>query len=456
MNTLSSGPRNDESQTAPTMVGGSSALLISQTIGNAAWFVGVLVVARSLGPDGRGTVAFLTVTALALGFVARLGVSEATLIFAAQRIGARPQLLANAVFASFATGTVGALIFCGALLAFPSLRPGGVGPAELLALVPAVIAASLLQSGLSFLLGCRRFRQMGLISSMAPWLYPALLILLWGIGRLSVFTATLAWAAAIGFWALLLIFASAQGLGRVAPNWKLLSESMRFGIRAWVGSLARLLNFRIDQVLIGFIATETTLGIYSVAVNFSELLFYLPAATATALAPVVAATPEKDRGRRTLSVFRAVAVVTCAGLVLAAVLGPLLLPILFGDAFRPSVVPFLLLLPGALGFMCIGIFSSALLGGSAPGHSSLGAVVALPVGVVLDLALIPRFNASGASVASSVALLAGGAVALGVYRRLHWFGARELIPGSGDIRLLRSVAHRLLRGAAQRVLPQGG
>ena len=57
-----------------------------------------------------------------------------------------------------------------------------------------------------------------------------------------------------------------------------------------MGSLARFLNFRTDQILMGFIATEAALGFYAVAVNVSEVLLYLPSSAATALLPLIART----------------------------------------------------------------------------------------------------------------------------------------------------------------------
>jgi O-antigen/teichoic acid export membrane protein len=131
-------------------------------------------------------------------------------------------------------------------------------------------------------------------------------------------------------------------------------------------------------------------------------------------------------------------------LVVAAVLGPLLLPLLFGTAFRDSVEPFLLLLPGALGFAATAVFSSGLMASSAPGRSSLGPLVSLVTGVALDLVLIPRFGANGAAAAASAAFLAGGAVALLAYRRSSPFGWRELVlPRRSDLAVLRALARPL-------------
>ena len=167
--------------------------------------------------------------------------------------------------------------------------------------------------------------------------------------------------------------------GIARPRLALLGESFRFGARAWIGSLARFLNFRVDQIMVAFLATEATLGIYAVAVNCSELLLYVPGAVAGSSSRSSPSPAAEHGPRRTLHVVRGVILLTGASTLVAALVGPWLLPILFGSAFQASVMPFLLLLPGALGFVFMSIFSSGLIGSAPPGRSSLGAIVALPL-----------------------------------------------------------------------------
>ena len=63
---------------ADPIAGGSALLFWSKIAGNAGFFVAVLILARALGPTGRGTIAFIIVTALVAARVASLGVGEAT------------------------------------------------------------------------------------------------------------------------------------------------------------------------------------------------------------------------------------------------------------------------------------------------------------------------------------------------------------------------------------------
>ncbi|HEX2291738.1 MAG TPA: oligosaccharide flippase family protein [Gaiellaceae bacterium] len=423
------------------VAGGSALLFWSKVAGNAGFFVAVLMLARALGPTGRGTIAFITVTALVASHVAGLGVGEATTVFAARRPEARGALFANVVAFMTGSGAVAAAVACGVLVLLGDSAPAGLGGPELAALAGATVVSAAGTAGYFFLLGCHRIRQVALITATASWVYPALLLAIWATAGLTVLRAAVAWAAAEAVRALAYLARSARGLRLVRVDVRLLVESVRFGIRAWVGSMARFLNFRTDQILMGFLASEAALGVYAVAVNASEVLLLLPAATATALLPVAARTESGLRADQALRAFRSAALVTGGAALVGAALGPVLLPVVFGEPFEASVTPFLLLLPGALGFVAIAVFSNALVAGSAPGLSSVGPLVSLGVGIALDLVLIPRFGASGAAAAASAAFLAGGAAALLAFRRRSPFTWGLLVqPRRSDLTVFRALA----------------
>jgi O-antigen/teichoic acid export membrane protein len=228
------------------------------------------------------------------------------------------------------------------------------------------------------------------------------------------------------------------------PNLRLLAESIRFGVRAWVGSASLFLNARLDQILVGFIASEAVLGLYAVAVNCAEILLFLPTAIATSLLPAVARSQDLTSVERTLRTFRPAAILSLASIVAAAALGWFAIPRVFGPAYRDSVAPFMWLLPGTLGYTALSIFSNSLLASRAPGWSSFGSLTALGAGLLLDLALIPSFGASGAAAAASAAFLAGGATVAILYWRRTGFGWRDVVPTGQDVGFLRLVAARVL------------
>ena len=425
-----------------SVAGNSLRMLGAQVAGNAGYFVSVLLLARGLDPGDRGAVAFVTVSALVISSLASFGTADATRVFAAQRPAARPRLLTNVVLASAGGGLVGGGLACAALIALGDARPEGVGPLELAAIGAGGVVGAIGLAGAAFLHGCSRFRAYSRLLAVGPWLYALLIGTTWAGWGLTVDRAAVAWVAAQAVPAVLFCGAAARGTGFGRPDLRLLAETVRYGARAWLGGLAHLLNARVDQVLLGLLASQAALGTYAVAVNASEVLFYLPSAVATALLPAVARSGGADGVERTLRVFRVVILVTVVAVVMAAVLGPVLLPVVFGAAYRGSVEPFLWLLPSAIGFVASAVFSSALLASGAPALSSLGPVVSLTVGVTLDIVLIPRLGASGAAIAASAALLCGGTAAAVAYGLRSGLRPGALIPRRADVALLASRAMR--------------
>jgi len=429
----------------PSVARGSAPLFWAQVAGNAGLLAALVPITRELGPGGRGTLAFITVTAIVAATLSRLGVTDATTVFAAQRPQLRPVLLANVMLAVTVSATAAAAIVCGALL-LPALRPPGLGDVELAVMALAMLASALADAGYMFVLGCSRFRFHALVTIATAWLYAATVTVVALSAGLTVVRAALIWVAFQALKALVLLWASVRAEGLGAPSGRLLAESVAFGLRAWIGSLSSAFNERVDQILVALLASEAVLGIYAAAVNGFEILLYLASAAATAILPLVARGGAEGRADRVVAAFRSVALVTAGGIAVAAVLGPLLLPLAFGSAFEASAAPFLWLLPGALGFVAMAIFSNALLASSAPGRSSVGPLVSLVLGVILDLLLIPPLGATGAALAASAALITGGGTALAIYRLRDTFPARALVvPRRGDLDMLRTLARPFTR-----------
>ena len=386
--------------------------------------------------------AFITVTALVVPRVAKLGLGQATSVLAAQRPSARPMLFSNLLTFSLGTSLVAGGIVAG-VVHLSDAQPVGMSQTQVAIMVVGVVAASLVDD--SFLIGSGRLREAAAISASGGWLYVVALAAALATVGLTVESAALAWVGAHLAWATLLAVVGLRTSGISLPSLRLLAESVRFGARAWVGGVSQLLNARLDQVLVGLIASEVVLGYYAVAVNCAEVLLFMPSAIATSLLPAMAREHGVTKVERTLRSFRSASVLTLGSIAAAAAVGWLLIPLVFGRDFSDSVQPFMWLLPGALGYTALSIFSSSLLASRAPGLSSLGSAAALGAGLALDLALIPVFGAAGAAAAASAAFLAGGLTVTVLYRRATGFRWHEVVPTGDDVVFLRLVAARALR-----------
>lgn len=429
-----------------SIVRGSLRLLVSRALASGAMFVAVLLLARALQPAGRGAVAFVMMAGLVLAGISRFGVDEATIVFAARMRRAHSQLLTNLTLFTLATSLILAGLTALVLWLAPGARPAGVEGVELISLWVGTVALALTGAFIAYLLGCTRFLAQAVVAAAAP----VLLAILFGArmlaGELTVRSGCILWAVAQVISCAIGLVAAGRVGGAGRPEWALFSRSLRFGLRAWIGSLATFLNARVDQVIMGLIASEAALGIYAVSVNASEIALYLPGVVGLVIVPVIARSAAAERVETTLRVFRVLLLFTLATIAVGYALTPLL-PVVFGSPYEPSVTPYLWLLPGGVGYTALVVFSASALASSAPGRSSLGPLVAVVVGITLDFVLIPSHGATGAAIAASAAFLAGGLAAAIVYRTVAEVDPRMLVPRRADLDLIRGQARRVFRRA---------
>lgn len=444
-------PATPSSARAGSVAGNAALVLAGQTGGNIGYLAAVVILARALGPAARGSVAFVTVTAMITARVINVGLNEAAQVRAAHRPHERAAVLTTTLAAVAASSICGGAIVSGALALVPGLGPAAVRGPQLVILALATVATAAGSTGLLFMIGCSRFRAFAAMRLCGPWSYAMLLAAAWWTSGLTSTRATALWVLAEAVPATVLLALAIRETGLAPPSRRILRELLGFGVGAWVGSLFLFLNARVDQVITGLIASATTLGIYAVAVNGSEVLFYLPGSVATALLPSVARSGVSDGVTPTLRAFRAVAIVTGCFIVAAAVLGPILIPVAFGTPYSGAVGPFLWLLPSSLGYAAMTVFSYALVASQSPRMSSIGPAVALITEVTLDVVLIPVYGASGAAVAATGALLAGGTAAAFAYHFRVGFAYRDLMPRLADLSTFSGLARRLRRWLAATV-----
>ena len=338
-------------------------------------------------------------------------------------------------------------------------RPAGITDQDLIVIAIVVPIATVVYGLVAFFVGVGHSFVGGILNMLHPWIYTASLLLVVAFSTMSPHLAAIAWGTGMAVALVPALVAAHRSYGFGVPRLSEYREAVRFGLLAWLGTTLKFLNFRIDQLLMGFITTEAVLGIYAVAVNGSEILLYLPSATGLALLPVIARASAEDQSDRTLRAFRILMVITIPGTAIAMALGTVALPLLFGERYDDSVSAFLLLAPGAIGYTAMTVFSSAALGIRLPLRSSVGAAAAFVFGLVFLVILVPIYGADGAGLAATIAFTAGGVVQVIAHWRYEPFPLRALLPGARDVRDTfiagRRVARRYL-GRGRRAQEHAG
>lgn len=405
----------------------------------------VLIVARALGAEGRGQVAFLTAMTFLTANLATFGIQEANGNLAASEPRARRALASNSVLLAVALGALAVGLLVALIGVFPGIAGESDPTVRLVAF--AFIPAILLQIFLRFLAQADYgFAVTNAAYVLAPTLNVVGNGLFYAFGILSVNSAVGWWLAGQTAETVLLawyIQRRLAGFGR--PDFGLLRRALRFGARAHPGRVMLLGNYRLDQWLLGAIAGSRELGVYSVAVAWAEALWYLPTALAAVQRPDLVRAVREEAGRIAARIFRAAALVTAACGLVMVLAAPVLCETVFGDEFGGSVNMLRVLVVAAFGVSAVKLLGSALVTQGRPGLQSFAIGAGFVLSVILEVALIPPFGGQGAAVAAAIAHTTAGAVVCTIFLRTLGGRARDLVPRVGDVRWFAGQLSRRLR-----------
>jgi O-antigen/teichoic acid export membrane protein len=406
-------------------------------------FVSVLITARALGASGRGDVAFLTTVAYLTAQLSTLGVAQANANFAARQPHLSRSLAGTSLALAAICGGTAALILGSLMAVFPDMT-GNAGKG-LLVVVLLAIPVLITQEYLMYLVQAHY----GFGITNAAWLItPTVNVVGNGLfaafGEITVASAVAMWISGMVLGTLVMGLAVLRrhgGFGRPEPA--LAKEMLSFGLKAHLGRAMLFGNYRADQWILGVMSSSKELGLYSVAVAWSEVLFFLPTTLVAVTRPdLVRSTPEEARARAPMVVRGALAL-TLACSVVMIVLAPVLCTTIFGSEFSGSVEMLRILALGSFGITTLKLLGNALTAQRRPLLETSAVAVAFVTVIVLDFLLIPNHGGIGASIASAASYTAGGIAAAVIFGRALGASANELVPRPGDLKfLIRSVSAR--------------
>ena len=414
------------------------------------------LLARLLGPDGRGAYSLLLLLPSTLFALAQFGLPSAVTYFS----GSGSSLASLMRIGAGATIGLSVVLIPLTILALPALERSvfQAAPSDLLrfALIafPIQLASSLFGS---MLWGRQLVRRYSLVLAAQSIGSLLVVLLLVGAAGMGVTGALVGQLVVTGVTAVVVMYsvrqqaareeraeATTDSARRPAAN---VRELLGYGIRLYPASISTFLSYRSDLFLLGLLVGDAAqIGLYTLAVSLAEITFHVPDAIATILYPRVAGSDRSEADRIIPSISRFSLLVTLlAALALiptAFVAVRLILP-----DFGGSIVPFLVLVPGTVALSVSKVLSGYISGLGRPLPVGMIAVGALLANLALNMVLIPAMGIAGAATASLVSYSLHALLTTVVASRLagappHAF----LLPGPAEISLL----WRRLRDLARR------
>jgi O-antigen/teichoic acid export membrane protein len=371
-----------------------------------------IVIARALGPSGRGVaVALVTVTQLA-GFLFALGVAQSLSYFIARRPHDGPRLLTTWVL-MLVPPTAIAIGLTELLLPtiFASDGDEAITIGRWFMFTIVLVVGIELNSGL--LLGTRDFLAYNILRFAQPTLMTVALIVLWVLDELTVERALITAAAST---LLVLVVGMARSVARLGigrPDLSLGLRTLWFGVRGEGAALAAHVNARLDVAMLPAFVAVSSVGLYSVATNVSLIVYQVASTFAGLVVPAAARDPQRGPLKVVGSLYGTLAITGLLAVVLALFARPLL-GFVYGDDFRDAAEPLLLLLPGAVLFAGASIVGAGVYAAGRPFTATIpqligaavtvvGLAVFLRVGGITAAALVSTASYTTVFVASVVA-----------------------------------------------------
>ncbi|HVO76625.1 MAG TPA: oligosaccharide flippase family protein, partial [Candidatus Bathyarchaeia archaeon] len=275
-----------------------------------------IIMARTLGPAGKGLFS-LAVLVSGMVFIAlNLGVGTASGFFLGRKKFSLEELAGNWLSLSFVIG-LGALAVGLALSGV--LVPRYVPSVSLRLVVIALFATPLSMLLFNFLMLFRAnddFMNFNLLDAMQPVIYFVIFTLC------AIFASGRLLGASVVGWLVSYVLTGAGAVLLMARfvkltfrwNGALVREALRFGIQQNAGNLLDFLNYRFDMLLVNYFLNPSFVGYYSISVVIVEKLWYVPNILSAVLHPRVAhAGVDEDANRDTARVSRITVLIVVAG-----------------------------------------------------------------------------------------------------------------------------------------------
>jgi O-antigen/teichoic acid export membrane protein len=368
--------------------------------------------ARVLGPAGRGELAVVILWTALINVIGMLGIPSACIYYVAHWPQRRDALAAyfrrTMVWQGLAMTVASGLVLW---WLHHRLHLSTILTWEY---VSWTAGANVGLYAMAYVQGLGSFRQFNIIRAVSGGLPAVPMIVLALSLRLTPAEAGAAylvptWAAAVLGYRWLRQDRGTPGPRSLTPQERrtVLSYSWRS-----LGSYSALnLNANADQLIVGLLASVTSLGIYNVAASASSPLTSLITSVGMVGLPTVAAMTGRARVAATWAALRRTALPVALFVPPAAILLPWLIPLLYGSHYRAATLPAELLLAGVVFAALATVTDDLLRANGHPGFSSISQGVGA-ITTALGAVLFARHSIVDVAAISAVGYAAAFALAV--------------------------------------------
>jgi O-antigen/teichoic acid export membrane protein len=392
-----------------------------------------IIIARTLGPSGRGVTVALGAVCQFAGYLFAAGVAQSLSYHLARRPEDGPALLT--------TWTVLLLPLAAVAIALAQvlLPVIFVDDDEAVEIGRWFMFTIVLVVGLELsygaLLGSHDFVVYNALRLLQPALTALGFVAVWQVAGLTVERVLLIASAASALVIAIAAVRSVRRIGLAAPDLRLGLRGLSFGVRGQGTTVANNVTARLDVTMLPAFVSSANVGLYSVATNVSLIVYQLANTFSGLVIPSAARDPRRGPAKVVLSLWAALTVAAGIAVILLLLAEPLL-GFVYGGEFRAASESLRLLLPGAVLFAGAAILNAGIYAAGRPFTATCTQLLGMLVTVVGLVAFLSGGGVTAAAIVSSASyatIFLASLVASVSVSGLAW---RELVPTPGRVRAL--------------------
>ncbi len=236
---------------------------------------------------------------------------------------------------------------------------------------------------------------------------------------------------------------------RFKVDWKIIGSLLSLGTAYALSLLLNNLNYRADIVILDKLSSSFEVGIYSKGAALIQYLWQIPLLLKTIVFARSATTLDREAfSLKVCQLLRFSLVVIGLGCIFLGLFSKPVILLLLGEEFLPSSTVLIYLIPGVWMLTLYMVLNMDISGRGKPWLSLLAMVPGLIVNVALNLILIPKYGANGASIASTVSYSLAAVIFTWVFSRETKIPVSQIFAyKKQDLTMLSSLFNKAMRKA---------
>ncbi|WP_198508993.1 oligosaccharide flippase family protein [Bacillus sp. FJAT-44742] len=390
-------------------------------------FIISVILARLLGPEGKGIVTAVFVVPNLIITLADLGIRQATAYHIGKKLYKTEEIISSVMIVWLIASLLSLAVAVTYYTTGSVQSYGWLIITIALITIPLKILSKYFQGILQGQIKIGTFNISELLSFFVNLL--GVLLLVWLFNLDIIGAALVQLLMGIVMLVYLTIVITKKFKITFKYNKEVSKSLFNHGIKFALALFILTLNYRVDIIFLEQMTSPESVGIYSIGTNLSELIWKLPAAMGMVLFAKSASSKVGDEKTylRAVKLLRmSMPLLLCICLLLW-IMAPFLVSVIYGEEFISSVEVIRILLPGIFVIVISKILHPDLAGRGFPLYAFWVFVGPLILNIILNLILIPKYGMSGAAWASTISYSLGGLLFGIVYSRKEQIPLRTVL-----------------------------